>query len=117
MKEVLYVVTVFGLLLFTTSCKDKQVKDVQEKEVASMAIDTVVIEGMQFNPSEVYINKGDKIVWINKGIVTHDVSQDPDKSWTSGNLEVGKTFEMSPEGDFDYFCSIHPTMKGKVHVK
>lgn len=117
MRKILYGATVLGLILFASGCKDKQVKASQDEDVATTKVDTVIIEGMEFKPAEIHINGGDKIVWINKGIVTHDVSRDPDRTWTSGDLEVGQTFEMIPEGDFDYFCSIHPTMKGKVRIK
>jgi plastocyanin len=86
-------------------------------EAAAPGIDTVIISGMQFHPSELYINKGDTILWINRDMVNHDVTGLPGKSWTSDTLYPGSNWELSPYENTDYFCSIHPTMKGKVIIR
>ncbi len=78
--------------------------------------DTIVIEGMQFHPAELHIKKGDTVVWINKDIVTHDATEFPDKEWTSGPLASGSSWKMKVDKSYDYFCSIHITMKGKLIV-
>ncbi len=79
--------------------------------------DTVIIKQMQFHPAKLTIHKGDKVVWINQGIVEHDVSTDVKQTWTSGTIEIGKTFETVPDKSFKYICSIHPTMKGEIVVQ
>ena len=79
-------------------------------------VDTVVINMMKFTPENIHVNKGDTIVWINKGIVAHDVTEFPDKTWTSDTIDRGATWKMKVDKGFDYFCSIHITMKGKVTV-
>ena len=76
--------------------------------------DTVVISGMEFHPAVLNVKKGASIVWINKDIVVHDVTDFPNKKWTSGALQPGNSWKMKVENDFDYFCSIHITMKGKI---
>lgn len=78
--------------------------------------DTIIIEQMQFIPAELTIQKGDTVVWINKGIVEHDISDFPDKTWTSGTLKIGESWKKVPTESFDYFCSIHMTMKGSIKV-
>lgn len=83
-------------------------------KAASIGVDTVIIKMMKFNPAEIHVNKGDTIVWINQGMVEHDVTQYPDKEWTSDTLARGASWKMAIEESFDYFCSIHITMKGKV---
>lgn len=79
--------------------------------------DTVTIAGMKFKPGEIIVPKGKKVVFINNDIVTHDVSHFPDKSWTSGPLDPGKSWEKTFDDSTTYFCSIHPTMLGKVDIK
>lgn len=91
-----------------------QVKETVDDAVSK--VHTVTIKAMQFHPDQLTINEGDEVVWINEGVVVHDVSQDPDKSWTSGNIEIGKSWKTTPKESFDYFCSIHPTMKGSIKV-
>lgn len=79
--------------------------------------DTVVISGMKFNPQHLTIQKGDTVVWFNNGIVVHDVTVDSLATWTSDSIQVGETWSKVPKEEFDYFCSIHPTMKGSITVK
>ena len=47
----------------------------------------------------------------------HTINAD-DISFSSGNLTPGRTFEraFAAAGTYDYHCSIHPTMKGRVIV-
>jgi len=78
--------------------------------------DTVIISGMKFNPELLSVPQGDTVFWINKDIVTHNVTEDTAKTWTSGEIVVGASWKMVPENDFNYLCSIHPTMKGSVHI-
>ena len=79
-------------------------------------VHTVTIKGMVFDPVELHVKKGDAVIWINKDIVAHNVTQFPDSKWTSGTLPNGKSWKKDVDKSFDYFCSIHPTMKGKVIV-
>jgi plastocyanin len=78
--------------------------------------DTVVIENMQFNPTQLNIREGDTVIWINKGIVAHNVTEDTAKTWTSGDINVGATWKTVPEKGFHYLCTVHPTMKGSVTI-
>ncbi len=90
-----------------------------EKAVSKQTakIDTVIIKGMQFHPAKLTIHKGDEVVWINEGIVEHDVSTDVEHTWTSGIIKKGSSFKTTPDKSFKYICSIHPTMKGEIVVE
>lgn len=81
------------------------------------ATDTVTISGMQFHSAELLVNKGDTVIWINLGIVGHDVTSFPGKEWTSDTIAIDQSWKKVIDKNIDYFCSIHPTMKGKVMVK
>jgi plastocyanin len=78
---------------------------------------TVVINGMQFHPSELTVNKGDTVKWVNKDLVTHNVTNYPGKGWTSGPIDAGASWKKVVNNNLDYFCSIHPVMKGKIKIK
>lgn len=84
--------------------------------MAPKAIDTVIIKGMAFSPSELHVHKGDTVVWINEDIVAHNVTDLPGNKWTSGTLAKGSSWKKKIDETFDYYCSIHPTMKGKIIV-
>lgn len=92
----------------TTNNNNSSVQTEQNKR------DTVYIQAMTFHPDTIMINKGDTIVWINNGIVAHDISRYPDKVWHSDTIEPHQTFEKVFDDSTSYFCSIHPTMKGLV---
>lgn len=87
-----------------------------DKTIAPKAVDTVVIKGMVFEPKELHVHKGDIVVWINKDIVAHNVTDSPENKWTSGNLNRGISWKKTIGETFDYYCSIHPTMTGKIIV-
>ncbi|MHC1718660.1 MAG: cupredoxin family copper-binding protein [Acidaminococcaceae bacterium] len=77
---------------------------------------TVTIHEFKFNPAEITIQKGETITWINEDSVTHTVTG---TGINSGSLEKGKTFKktFNETGTFDYICTPHPYMKGKIIVK
>lgn len=77
---------------------------------------TVIIKGMTFDPASLHVSKGDVVRWINKDIVPHNVTDFPEAKWTSGTLALDSFWEKHIDETFDYNCSIHPTMKGKIIV-
>ena len=79
--------------------------------------DTVMIFQMKFQPAELTVHKGDTVVWINKDMVAHDVTQVPNGTWSSKSLAPGKSWKMSVGESDDYFCSIHVVMVGKLIVQ
>lgn len=80
-------------------------------------VHTVEIKQMKFQPAELVLQKGDTVVWINKDIVAHDVTEEPDKTWTSSVLPVGESWSLVVNESADYYCSIHVVMKGKLIVQ
>jgi plastocyanin len=102
-----------GLFLswaFLSSCTS-------EPEKRAPEIHTIVISSMQFNPAELTLQKGDTVMFINKDLVVHDITQEPDKAWTSSNLSPGHSYRIAVVGSSNYDCSIHPTMKGKLIIQ
>lgn len=70
-----------------------------------------------YNPNEITINKGDKVMWINKDFGIHTVTEN-EGLFSSENLRPDQTFEYIFEntGTFDYHCKLHPEMVGKIIV-
>lgn len=110
---------IFVVLFAVVSCKNGADRDsiVETQEAKKVAPDTVWMIGVKFQPETITVNKGDTIVWINKDIVAHNVTVLPNEEWTSGDIEVGGSWKMVIEESFDYYCTVHPPMKGKVEVK
>ena len=93
-----------------TGCSSEPEKRIPESH-------TIVISSMQFNPVELVIPKGDTVEFVNKDLVIHDITQDPDKTWSSSKLSPGQAYKVVIRLNTNYYCSIHPGMKGKIMVQ
>ena len=86
-------------------------------EKAAPKVYTVEIRQMKFQPAELKVQKGDTVVFINRDFVTHDVTEESSKSWTSSPLPVGKSWRLAVAKSSNYYCSVHQVMKGKIVVE
>lgn len=80
-------------------------------------VHVVEIKQMKFQPAELVVQKGDTVVWINRDIVAHDVTEEPGKAWTSSVIAPGQSWRYVVTESADYYCSIHVVMKGKLKVQ
>ena len=76
-----------------------------------------------FEPYFVKIDVGDTVTWVNNDDAIHVVvSGNPndgsDGFFDSGVLKINKTFSFTfdKEGNYEYFCTLHPWMNGFVNV-
>ena len=76
----------------------------------------VLIQNYAYQPAEITIQKGQTITWVNLDSVRHTATGD---SFDSGLLGKGESFEQvfDEAGTYDYICTPHPYMKGKIHVE
>ena len=72
----------------------------------------------RFDPSSKTIAVGTKVKWLNKDSYTHTITSD-DGKFSSGNIAADMSFSHTFEqkGTFNYSCSIHQDMTGKIIVK
>ena len=77
----------------------------------------VSISGFSFKPAELTVKIGATVTWTNQDSATHDVRA-ADSSWGSEALTKGQSFSMTfdKEGTYEYVCSFHSGMNGKVIV-
>ena len=74
-----------------------------------------------FSPANITVEAGDTVNWTVTGIghtTTSGVLGAETGIWASGFKRVGESFAFTfeEEGEFPYFCRIHPTMRGRVTV-
>ncbi len=76
----------------------------------------VTIQDFKFKPAEITIQKGETITWINEDSTPHTVTG---TGINSGSLNKGQSFKQTfnDAGTFNYNCTTHPYMKGKITVK
>ncbi|MGI0018850.1 MAG: cupredoxin domain-containing protein [Nitrososphaera sp.] len=68
-----------------------------------------------YSPNPVEIKAGETITWINDDSAVHTVTSS-DGAFDSGVLRRGETFSFTfdKEGEYPYFCALHPNMAGTV---
>ena len=79
---------------------------------------TVEIKRFLFEPKEITVAPGAKVVFINRDETPHQIKAD-DGSFVSKALDTDDRHEQvfATAGDFGYVCTLHPFMTGIVHVK
>ncbi len=78
---------------------------------------TVEISQMVFSPAEITVKKGDKVTFINHDLVAHDITEESSKAWTSSPLQSQQSWTREVNESANYYCSLHPVMKGKIVVE
>lgn len=74
-------------------------------------------------PSVIKIKKGQQITWKNDDVAFHSVTsgtyENPNGLFDSGHIDPGQTFTFLFDnlGEYDFFCTLHPWMKGKIIVE
>jgi plastocyanin len=79
---------------------------------------SITIDNFSFTPKEITVATGTTITWFNHDDVPHTVVS-PDKKFRSKALDTDDqfSFTFTDAGTYNYFCSVHPMMTGKIIVK
>jgi plastocyanin len=86
----------------------------------AQAATAVDIAKFAFSPKEITVEPGTRVRWINRDETPHTVtSQSARRVFSSPGLDLDDHYEFAfaEEGDFPYFCTVHPMMTGVVHVR
>jgi plastocyanin len=104
-----------SLLIANGALQPRSVTAAQEKPGAI----TVTIDNFNFAPMQLEIKAGTEVTWINKDDVPHTVVSDDHKLFKSRALDTDEKFSFTfkDPGTYEYFCSVHPKMTGKIVVK
>ena len=74
-------------------------------------------------PSEIRISDGESVTWVNEDSAFHSVTSgsydEPSELFDSGHLDPFESYTLDFDeiGTYDYFCTLHPWMKGQVIVE
>ncbi len=91
-----------------------------ESEISGAQTVQAVIENFAYSPAEIKIKVGDTVVWTQKDKVPHTVTTlAGPEAFDSGILPQGETFSytFTKPGTYEYKCTPHPRMRGKVIVE
>ena len=97
---------------------DDRLNVIPALEAAGNTFD-IKISGFAFNPAELTINKGDSVSWKNLDTAPHLVLSDTGNEIASQELPLNGVYtnRFDTSDTFEYYCSIHPSMKGKIQVR
>lgn len=78
----------------------------------------VTIANFQFQPTSLTVHAGDTVVWENKDIVPHSVT-DSRNAFDSGPIAPGSSWSLktTAAGTYQYVCTLHPNMQATLIVK
>ena len=74
-------------------------------------------------PSVISVKEDQTVTWANEDVAFHSVTSgvygEPTELFDSGHLDPEQKFSYTfdEKGTFDYFCTLHPWMEGKVIVE
>ena len=78
----------------------------------------VVIDNFSFKPALLSVKAGTKVTWVNHDDEPHTATDD-DKRFNSKTLDTNEefSFTFTEPGTYNYFCALHPKMRGQIVVK
>ena len=78
----------------------------------------VQIDNFHYSPAMLVVAPGTTVTWTNDDDSPHSV-REKDGKFKSAALDTDDKFSQTftAPGEYEYFCSIHPYMTGKVVVK
>lgn len=109
---VVLVVVIAGFYVFNGKSNSNSPSNVESGNV-------VKISGFAFSPSEIKIKSGESVTWINEDNAPHAIVSNSGNELASDSFSKGKSYihTFNSAGTYEYHCSIHPSMKGKVIVE
>lgn len=84
---------------------------------ARAATHSVAIADFAFAPTTLTIAVGDTVTWTNEDAIEHTATS-TNGAFDSGLLAQGESFSFTftTAGTYDYLCTPHPTMTGRIVV-
>ena len=78
----------------------------------------IQIDNFHYSPPTLVVAPGTTVTWTNDDDSPHSV-REKDGKFKSAALDTDDKFSQTftAPGEYEYFCSIHPYMTGKVVVK
>jgi plastocyanin len=86
---------------------------------ANGALPAGTMQHYSFVPGEINAKAGERITWYNNDETDHRILIEDGPGHDSGLMKNGASYSVvfQGPGEYNYRCTIHPTMRGKVIVK
>src|ERR1700693_317717 len=113
---VIFALAFFSVQPASSSLRSHSVARAEAKPSATAT--AITIDNFSYAPMQLEIAPGTRVTWINKDDVPHTVVS-VDHKFKSRALDTDESFSFTFQdlGTYEYFCSVHPKMTGKIVVK
>ena len=115
MKKIIIIGMIFVGIVLISGCAGPRQTQVPQSTQNGVPSATVDIKGFAFDPSTITVSRGTTVTWTNRDSVPHTVTGD---LFGSGSISQDGTYSHTFQevGTFDYHCTTHTNMQGKVIV-
>jgi len=78
----------------------------------------VTISNFSFQPPLLTVKVGTRVTWTNRDTAPHTVTSTDKRFESSSGMDTndGYSYVFGKAGTYEYFCSLHPMMVGKIVV-
>jgi plastocyanin len=103
---------------FDEASHDAMMRRQSTRKATTLGANEIGIDNFQFAPSPLEVKVGASVTWFNNDDVPHLIVSKQGK-FSSPVLDSDQKFttKFGTAGTYDYFCSLHPKMQGRVVVK
>jgi amicyanin len=114
---VIIIFLALGIYL-NTKTNDSNINETQNQN-SQTADYNIEIKSFAFSPSELKISVGETVKWTNYDSVKHTVTSDTGNELDSQLLSKEEIYShtFNTKGIYEYHCTPHPSMKGKIIVE
>ena len=119
MRRIAAAVAAAALAVSLSACGGAAKPDPVPSDEVPSGVSVVTVHAIdnRYEPAEVEIEVGQAVRWVFAGQMEHDVVA-ADGSFVSELVTTGEYVHIFDEaGEWEYDCSIHPEMTGKVIVR
>lgn len=119
--------------IVSTAADDDTAEDVDGDENDEVLViipqDSSTLTDDAYRPNPIEVNTGDTVTWINDDLTSHTATSGSPESGSTGMFGgtddspeiIGpegdtQSFKFDEDGEFEYYCTLHPSMVGTVIV-
>ena len=112
-KSLIFVL--MSILFLMSACSGQ--KPVTSENIKEYLPNIVIIDDFEFQPQGLPVDINTEVTWINNHGVDHTIVSQG--LFESNVLKKGDAFKFkfTEPGEYSYYCSIHPSMRGRIVVK
>jgi plastocyanin len=78
---------------------------------------SIMIDNFTFEPAQLTVKVGTTVTWKNRDDIPHTVVSAGKFRSKTLDTDDSFAFTFTTAGDYTYFCSLHPHMKGTIKVE